>query len=88
MANTKAQQTRIDWMRDMFAESNVDPSNEKWDAAYWGLIALRLANEGPSLGRTERWQTTCTWAYEMVTEEGSDSRWACLQGSIYMGYAL
>lgn len=94
---TKAAQKRYDFITEVFAASNekalaaargedVAPMTDN----DWAAIVDRCAEEGPALGRTERWQAACTWALEIMgeaPEEAGGYRWAALQGAVYMGYA-
>lgn len=92
---TKAAQARYDFITDLFAAANAAALDKTGTVAPmtdndWAAVVDRMATEGPALGRTERWQTACRWAQEIMAEgqqEEGGWRWAACQGSVYMGYA-
>jgi hypothetical protein len=57
-------------------------------------IALDMRSKGSELGKTDRWQSACTWADRQITEAESEgtldqsfARWAVLQGATWMCHA-
>lgn len=57
----------------------------------WVGIAQRLADEGPALGRTDRWRAACAAALDLIAEDPTDLahvRWAVTQANVWLAHAI
>lgn len=80
-------QIRTDWLNELGKMQQVVLDD---DIEVRNLVADRVLNiileEGPSLGRSVRWQN----AIALIAEherDGASNHWLVVQGSIWLGYA-
>jgi len=86
---SKAAQARYDFIGELLApvqRAAMEGIIAAPESPIYERVAKRVVEEGPKLGRTERWQQACQW-FEAKGEDEKDWQWRVVQGTVWLAHA-
>lgn len=87
--NARNTEVREVWLRelsDMITRTTGDDEDPAVREIVEDRVVALIIDEGPTLGRSSRWQNAVCFAVEH-SDDGADNHWLALQSIVFLNYA-